>query len=121
MDLNNLNLEEFKQLLLDLMQNKDIVLKQIIKSSTKLEYIQKGLDNVINTVETGSEANLRKQLRNEMVSLKEVCASIRPLLLIAIVLVASDDFNTMVAKCGNKLGFGEEFLKILFNQKLKDR
>jgi len=118
MNLEDLNLDEFKQLLLDLMHNKEAIIKKTLKSFSKMDYIQTGISNIKDTIESGSDTNLRKQLRNIIVSTGEICGTLKPLLLIQLILISTDDFNIQISQLGNKLGFGEEFLKEMFKQKL---
>ena len=44
--------------------------------------------------------------------------SLKQILMLNIIFVSSEDFNSNIAKIGNKLGYGKEFLQEMFKQKM---
>jgi hypothetical protein len=114
--------EEFTNLLMDMLKNK----KKIIESFTnyafcRADQIIKGTKNVINSIENGNDKNLRKQLKNNMIATTELVDIVKQLCLIMTIYISSDDFSKHITKVGIKTGKPEDFIKELFNQKMKGK
>lgn len=114
-----MNPDEFKNFLLKMMKNKEHVITLLFRSMDQCDNANRGLKSIIETIEGGSDANVRKQLKNTMIEVSKMSNSMRQMLMLMVIVVASDDFTSMIAKAGMKFGSGEEMLKEMFKQKLK--
>ena len=112
---------DVKQLLMDMMRNKGTMLKSLFDDMEGLEKIIVGTTKVIDSLDNPSEANVRKQLKNNMVAVMKMSESLKRVLLMSVILTSSDDFTTMVAKVGGKMGWGQEFLQEMFRQKMEGK
>ena len=110
-------------LLLEMMQNKEAMVNELLAGIDEMDQIYAGTQSVISSIEAGSEANARKQLKNNMAAMMKVTKRVKQLLLVNLVVVSSDDFTSMVAKMGMRVGGKDPrtFLKAMFDQKMKGK
>jgi len=112
-------MNNMKDLLLNMINNKEDMLVKTLKDLDEMEKIITGVPKVINSIETGSEENLRHQLKNQMASLLKVSNMLKRQALINTIILSSSDFETSAAKLANKFGGGSEALRTLFKNIMK--
>lgn len=114
-----MDMSEGTKLLLEMLQNKDAMLQELADGITEMDQIFVGTQTVLQSVETGTDANVRKQLKNNMAAMMKLSKRMRQLLLVTLVTVSSDGFSSDIAKLGIRTGRGQDFLQEMLKQKMK--
>ena len=104
----------------DVMNNAPNVFGSLVSDSEKLGKYSSGLNEMAATVKSGSEENVRKQLRNTMVVVRDLCRSQQRLLMLMTVYIASGTAEKDAGVASIKFGAsGEEILKDMMQRKVR--
>ena len=114
-------LKNLGPLMLDIIKNPEEMLQKSFEDLDEVSKIVKGIPKVIDSIENGSESNLRHQLKNQMASLHKISKMLQRQALFNIVMLSGDNFKSDAAKVAIKLGYGDEALKATLQQKFKGR
>lgn len=114
-------MNETDQLLLDMLQNTDAMAQELLAGIEEMNQVYAGSQAVIQSIETGSEANVRKQLKNNMAAMMKVSKRMKQLLLVNYIMVSSESFAMDIAKLGIRTRQGQDFLKEMLNRKMKGK
>lgn len=110
----------FDQIFMDMLKDKEKVVKSLADAYAQSEKIEIGFNGVINTVLTNpSDENLRKMVNTTMKCVKTMSGIIKMLIMLNLVYVGGDQYSTDVGKILIRLGRGKEALREIFKQKLK--
>lgn len=110
--------ERMRDFCRDVATNDANVFGALMAGVSKMGELADGLDNMSKTVENGTDENVRKQLRNTMVSVREVCRAQMQMMSILAIYVASGEAGTHAAQSAVKFGAsGEDILKGMFRSK----
>lgn len=91
----------------------------MVSNSEKLGRYASGLNEMASTVEAGSDENVRKQLRNTMVVVRELCSSQQRLLMLMAVYLASGAAEKDAGAASIKFGAsGEGILRDMMRRKM---
>lgn len=107
-------------LLLEMMKDKPKVIEAILNTIDKCEKTETGINKVSSSIVTGSDKNLRKQIKNMSFSIRDMSQSLRQLAILCLIYTMSDSFDSDIGKIGIKLGDGKEFIQQLFKNKFGD-
>lgn len=104
----------------DVMNNTPDVFGRLITDSEKLGEYSSGLNEMAVTVESSSDENVRKQLRNTMVVVRDLCRSQQRLLMLIAVYIASGTAEKDAGTASIKFGAsGEDILKDMMQRKMR--
>jgi len=112
-------MEDFAGLVMDILKNKEEIIKTLFADIETCSKTMEGTKKILPSILTGSEGNLRQQLKNALATNYKLAEMQKRMLLLMLIVLSSDDFSSMTAKTANKLGKGKEALQELFKQKLK--
>lgn len=104
----------------DVMNNIPDVFGRLMSDSEKLGKYSSGLNEMAATVESGSDENVRKQLRNTMVVVRDLCISQQRLFMLMAVYIASGTAEKDAGMASIKFGAsGEDILKDMMQRKMR--
>lgn len=120
MNINNMSEDQFKTFIMEVLNNKEQVIKTILSDVGIVDTQYNGLLSVIPSLDNvTNEENTRQQLKTTMQVLARQQKIIQRLLLVNLIYVQGKDFSSDVAVMASKFGMGQEALRAMFNQKLR--
>lgn len=96
------------------------ILSQLTADAVQFTNYSKQLNDTAKTVEEGSEANVRRQLKNTMCVTRDLCKSYLTVLALLHIYMLGGNVQADAGKAAMKVGVdGEDVLKAMFAQKFK--
>jgi len=114
------DLESIAKLISMYYQKPQDLMIEHIKTIKQCDKMINGLDNIVNTVEEGSEENVRKQLKNTIITCRNICSRMGFLAICNMIYIMGDTMKKDMQSGLLKLGADpQQLLKHMFNEKLK--
>lgn len=90
--------KQIAALMNDTIDSKAALVAQLSQCISDAKRVQKGLRHAMVTIETGSDANVRKMLRVTMKSVAEQAETLNNLTVLSLISLLSPDYDSNVAK-----------------------
>ena len=99
----------------------EAILGQLTSDAMKFHKFSEQLNEVAKTIEDGSDANVRRQLKNTMVVARDLCKSQLTVLALLHVYMLGGSVQSDAGKAAMTVGVnGEDVLMAMLNQKFKN-
>jgi hypothetical protein len=112
---------QLKEMLMGFLKDKSVVLGQMSSNLVKLSTVNKGLDRLVELLESDSEVNFRKTALALTKSLQAVSDLTHQNTICLLIYLSGGNFDSDTARLLNKLGFGQEAVRQIFKNKMEGR
>jgi len=108
------------QVMSGIFKNPEVLLIKHIEALKKSDKISKGLMNIVDTVESGCEENVRKQLKNTIISCKKLSDCVYFIAVCNLIYILGETREKDIVTALQKLGANPDvLLQYMFNKKFK--
>lgn len=105
----------------DMMSNREMIFASLMQDMAKSASYKEGLQRVASTVEEGSDANLRKQLKNVLITSSHLLEMNQRILALLVVYLVGGSATKDAGSAAIRFGVdGKEILQQMLRNKMRD-